>query len=500
MTVPESSDEASRKAGRSSAFALIGTAVGSIANFAVLLVVTAAYGQTLFGVFSAVTALFQLSGVLFRLGAEIGATYMIAREDPEDRPPTARAQLVVALVPVVIISLAVMAVGLLASESVARLLADSADEADYAAMLRIVSIALPFATIGEVLLGASRGFGSMNPTVIASNFGRQGGQLITVGAAALFTSSPQALAVAWAVPYILPVVYPAWWLWRRALATAATQPAEWGVFWRYTSPQAANAAVQGGLEKADIILLNSAVGADPTAVYSLANRFVHVVVLARYAINVSQSAVFARQFTHPDAAALNAVVSRVAGWTALLCGPVLWLLMIFPDAILTVLGAEYGAGSTALSILAGAMLLSLAAGPAEGLLLMSGASGLAFVNNAIALAVNLGLNIVLIPRYGPSGAAIAWAISLTLSRILAVVPLNRRHGVLAITGPLSGSLAIAGVSFGLVGAVARLFGGDEMPSLIVAAVIGVALFLLAVRRWSSTVRLDELIAGLRPAS
>ena len=496
----ESSSEESRKAGRSSAVALIGTAVGSVANFAVLLVVTAAYGQTLFGIFSAVTALFQLSGVLFRLGAEIGATYMIAREEPEDRPATARAQLLVALVPVVLISVAVMLVGLLGADPVASILAEPADEADYASMLRIIAVALPFATIGEVLLGASRGFGSMNPTVVASNFGRQGGQLLTVGLAAVLTDSPQALAVAWAAPYIVPVVYPAWWLWRRALRTADTQSAEWGVFWRYTSPQAANAAVQGGLEKADIIMLNSAVGADPTAVYSLANRFVHVVVLARYAINVSQSAVFARQFTRPDVAALNAVVSRVAGWTALLCGPVLWMLMVFPEAILTVLGTEYAAGTTALSVLAGAMLISLAAGPAEGLLLMSGASGLAFVNNAIALAVNLGLNLYLIPRYGPSGAAIAWAISLLLSRVLAVIPLRRRHGVLAITGPLSGSLAIAGVCFGLVGVAARLAGGDELVSLGIAGVVGTVLFLAAVRRWSSSVRLDELIAGLRPAS
>jgi len=490
-----------RREGRSSAWALIGTAVGAAANFALLIVVTAAYGQTLFGIFAAVTALFQLGAVLFRLGAEVGSTYAIARLRATGRGADARTVLVAALAPVVVVSVAVAAVVMAtAPDLAAALTKDAADRADYTDMLRILALALPVATVGEVLLGATRGFASMRPTVIASNFGRQFGQLVTVGAVAMVSDGATELAVAWAAPYLVTVAYPAVWLTfvlRDLGATSAAPP--WGSFWRYTSPQAANAAVQGGLEKADIILLGRLSGAESTAVYSLANRFVHVVVLARYALNVSQAAAFAEGFEAKAHDRVNDLAVKVATWTALVCGPVLWLLAVFPGAALTVVGAEYDGGATALTVLAVAMVVALWLGPVEGLLLMSGASMLALVNNGVALVVNLGLNLWLIPEYGATGAAVAWAISLLLGRMLSLIPLRRRFGVVSQGAPLVLAFATAALAFGGIGVLVRLVLGDSLVALVATAVLGgVALVAVTVRS-SAALRVDELVAGLRPA-
>ena len=482
-----------------SAWALIGTAVGAAANFAVLVLVSAVYGQTMFGVFAAATALFQLSAVLFRLGAEIGSTYLIARLRSNGSSDGARAAIVAAVVPVAVVSVLIAIGGIVAADPIARALSEDGTTDTYASMLRILALALPVATIGEVLLGATRGFGSMRPTVLASNFGRQAGQLVTVGAAAMVTRRTDILAFAWALPYAATVIHPALWL-RRATAgrTRSTGSIPWGPFWRYTSPQAANAAVQGGLEKTDIILLGRMTGADATAVYSLANRFVHVLVLSRYAINVSQSAAFAAGFERGDLTMIRKLADKVATWTLLVCGPALTLLVLFPDAVMTVLGAEYSAGSTSLAVLAGSVLVALLLGPVDGLLLMSGASMRSFVNSAIALALNIGLNLWLIPRYGPTGAAVAWTVALLAGRLLGLFPLQRRYAIQPLGHGLRSAVSVIAATVGVVGLALRLIVGDERTALAAAVVIGGGLFLAVVIRLHERLMVAELVAGLRP--
>ncbi|MCH7789016.1 MAG: lipopolysaccharide biosynthesis protein [Acidobacteria bacterium] len=493
--------DAQRRQGRSSAWALIGTAVGAIANFALLLLVSARYGQTLFGIFAAVTALFQLSVVLFRLGAEVGATYSIGKLGAEQDSAHARAVIVAAVAPVLAVSTLIAAVAFAAAGPIAEFLTEPADTATYERMLRTIAIALPIAAVGEVLLGATRGFSTMRPTVLASNFGRQTGQLFTVAIAATFSERADLLAAAWALPYLCTVAYPAWWLRRvlRDLGPTTRRP-PWRTFWRYTTPQAANAAVQGGLEKVDVIMLGRLGGADQTAVYSLANRFVHVVVLSRYALNASHSAEFAAGFDMGDTERVGRSASRVATWTALLCAPALFLLTIFPKTILGVVGESYEAGSASLQILAVTVLISLLLGPVEALLLMSGSSGRVLMHNAAALLLNLGLNAWLIPAHGPTGAAIAWGVSVMMSRTLSFFQLRRRESVSSTGTNLFSAMIAVTTTFGLGGLGARLVLGDDPLGLAVGATIGLISGSFVMARHSKVFRIDELIDGLRPRS
>ena len=56
------------------------------------------------------------------------------------------------------------------------------------------------------------------------------------------------------------------------------------------------------------------------------------------------------------------------------------------------------------------------AGPVDSVLLMAGHSWLSLRNSTVALVVNVGLNVLLIPLYGISGAAIAWAVCAGVTR------------------------------------------------------------------------------------
>ena len=99
-------------------------------------------------------------------------------------------------------------------------------------------------------------------------------------------------------------------------------------------------------------------------------------------------------------------------WLMLLTWPLYLSLAFFAPLLLRVFGPGFDTGATALAILCVAMLVSMATGPIDTVLLMAGKSGWNLANTAVALGLNVGLNLVLIPASGsaarPSPGRPAW--------------------------------------------------------------------------------------------
>ena len=79
-----------------------------------------------------------------------------------------------------------------------------------AAELRALAVALPFAALLDTLLGATRGYRAMGPTVLVDRIGRPLLQLAGIAAAAA-TGSAALLAPLWALPYLPAAIVV--WLW-----------------------------------------------------------------------------------------------------------------------------------------------------------------------------------------------------------------------------------------------------------------------------------------------
>ena len=77
--------------------------------------------------------------------------------------------------------------------------------------LRALAVALPFAALSDTLLGASRGYRVMRPTVIIDKIGRAAAQLIGV-LIAVSVGSFALVAPLWAVAYIPAATIGWFWL------------------------------------------------------------------------------------------------------------------------------------------------------------------------------------------------------------------------------------------------------------------------------------------------
>ena len=103
-------------------------------------------------------------------------------------------------------------------------------------------------------------------------------------------------------------------------------------------------------------------------------------------------------------------------------------VLAFGKPLLWLFGKDFGAGYDVMFILAVGMLSRAAVGPAERLLNMLGERKQCASVYALAFAINLVLCVLLIPRLGIEGAAVATSTALVVESILLYRIAKRRLG------------------------------------------------------------------------
>jgi O-antigen/teichoic acid export membrane protein len=117
-------------------------------------------------------------------------------------------------------------------------------------------------------------------------------------------------------------------------------------------------------------------------------------------------------------------------------------------------------------------------------------------NAAFAFALNLGLNIALIPRFGMSGAAVAWASSIVAVNLAAVVETRILVGVRPLGSGARVAVLSTAVAYGIVGGLVRWRMGSSVPAFVVAALGGTGLYAIFVSMARETLHLPELVRAL----
>lgn len=459
---------------RGGALNLVGAASAGLMGLALVFVVAHAYPQRVAGAFFAATSLFVILNAVSGLGSDIGLLRWLPRHLALGDRAAARRTLPIALVPVVTVACLAGGVLLAVAPYVATAFGVD-DPARVAAMLRVLAVFLPVAAAHDALLAATRGYARMRPTVVIEKIFRQWGQAGGVLAASLFTGSPVALALAWALPYLVGLVAAVIWYRRLAARPGAaagsgeraggtdghlTTRELAGRFWRMTAPRAVAQICQTALQRADIILIAALGSPREAAVYTAATRFMVIGQLGGQAVQQVMQPAVSRLLALDDRAGAARVYAGCTTWIVVLTWPVHLSVAAVAPVYLSLFGHGYGGGQYATVILALAMLVATGSGPVDVMLLMAGRSGLSLANNAAALAVDLLLNVLLIPPLGPTGAAIAWAAALVTGNLLPFFQVRRLLGMSPGTAGLLPAALAAGACFGVLPLLMRVSMGN----------------------------------------
>lgn len=407
---------------RGSAMTFAGAVVSTIATFALVIVVTRNVDPEAAGRFFAATAVFAMALATAGLGADTGLARFVLRADGTAE---VRGLVRTAALPVLVVTTALaLLLGL------------------WVPGTRVLMWALPFAAAADLSLAGLRAHATFRSTVVIDRIVRPGFQLLLVVAVLAWGGSGATLAVAWAAGYVVSALLAVRAL-HQHLGGSLHAPGPLGTdpraFWSFTWPRAVARIAQVAIQKLDIVLVAALLGAAEAAAYTVATRFVVFGQLANQAVSSVVQPRFTLILTEDtdDRTTLNRVFGTTTCWSMLLAWPVYACVAAAPSAYLAWFGNGYASAENRLVVLVmvAGMLVAVASGPVDTLLLMSGRSGRSLVNTLIALAVDVGLCLLLVPILGIAGAAVAWVASVVLRTILAGVQL---HGDLDLRPDLRG--------------------------------------------------------------
>jgi O-antigen/teichoic acid export membrane protein len=484
---------------------------GALLGFALTVLVSRWLQPRLSGVLFELIALFTILSNVFVLGADTGLTRWISRARAVGDLFRARRVITVALLPVLIVGAVGSVATWIAAPQLASIFLHGMTPGTAANGIRLMAVMVPLGAMSVCMLAAARGYGRMWPNLAIEGVGKPVARLGLVLVALAAGWGLRGAIIAWSLPVAVGLVggmlilnrlihaeMPTVSRSREQRSTDVSRPGLADEFWRFAAPRGLAGMFQFVVLWLDILLVGWLTSSYSAGVYAAVSKLALLGAFAlegtRLAIGPHFSALFARH----QLADAEELYQGATSWLVLVSWPLYLIFAIFPVVALGIFGQKYTAGAAALVVLSLAMLVNLGTGNVTVVLLMAGKSSWNVLNAAAALAVNVGLNVVLIPRIGIVGAAIAWAASILVDNVAALAEV---HWVLGMEPfgrgyPVAAAAALG--SFGVPGVIARAVLGQSLAGLAATVAVGVPCFALVSYLARSRLQLTGLVAALRP--
>ncbi len=449
------------------------------------------------GIFFQAIAVFSILLVVTQFGASATVVKSVSEYRALGRTPDIPRGIVVSLLPAAVLSLAAAIGIVLFASPLADALVKGGNRHDAVLYLRILAPFVPLASLLAILLGATRALGTMTPTVFLDSIGKPSLRLVCVAAVSAVTLSPLALGAAWGAPLALALAIVSVTVARLVRRTqrlerrAELRPRPFGVLAReiygLTAPQWLADAFQLAVLWIDVLLVGALASSREAGIYGAVSRLVMVGSLGLAALVLVLGPVLSALLARDQLQHARLAYRMTTVWLSAAIVPVFLLMATFAPLIVRIFGAEFGPGARALTILSLAMSVEVMAGPTLLTLLMGGRSRVILAISAVGFAVNLGLNVILIPRWGMTGAAIAWTSSIALVNLLALGRIRRLWGINPFDGTFVIVVASAAICYGGGGFVGTHLAGQTVAALVVTAALATMFYGAAL--WSLRARL-----------
>lgn len=496
-----------RRLARGTGILLPATLVGNALLLGLDFYVNGVLGNAGYGVFNAVTRVMGLAGFVVLLGMENAVIRYVARSSvPDGRSVAMRAAAWVCGASVIAATLLIV--------TAPRTAAWVDPSPGTALALQIAAVSLPFAGLRMVAVAAAQGWGEVTPRAVlmflvwpmaqiigvtliwsagsgssGSGFGAGSGGVAGVTAAYTLSMAMGAgLAVVFAVRAARQGVPGA----SSGPSSRATSSAE---LLRFAWPLWAQGILMALYTWADQVLLAGLRSAEDAGIYGPVARLAPLFGLGLGALNGMFAPMIAEKHAAGKQEELQALYRTVTRWALVIALPPAVLSLVRPEVVLGLWPHGSPEASDALRVTVVAQLICTAVGSVNYLLIMAGRERMVLWNAIPAVVVNFAASFLLIPRYGPVGAALANALAMVFANVLAFLQVRstlqitpfRSFGIgrAAVASVLAG-LAVAFIPTGFVcrvvpiGALAGRWVEGALFGMLTLAVFGGALGLLGL--------------------
>ena len=493
---------------RHGGLAMAGTSAAAVLGFLLTLTVTRGLSTTAAGQFFSATAVFFVLQTFLSFGVGAGLVRFVPRLIALGRTADVPALLVVAVVPVVVLGAAGSAALDALAPTLAARIARGADVAGTTTALRLLALFLLVGVLETVAVEGTRAFGSIAGYVLNQQIALPLARPVLVALAVAVHAPLWGVVLAWLVPLVVVGVLATRVVLRALRREFGTTlpwpprtlplPAIAREYWAFTGARGLAGVIDILLTWLDVLLVAALVSSATAAVYAAASRFVTTGTLVLSAMRLAIAPQLSSALAREDRQGASAMYLAASQWVVLASWPLYLLMAAFAPTVLRLFGEGYVRGAPALSILCLAMMVNLAAGNVGTVLLMGGKSLWVLADKVGVLTVNVVADLVLIPPYGISGAAVGWAVTIVVDSLLAFSQVRWGMRVGGDSRGLRAAAVLALLCFGASGLAVRLVLGSSPLALLGCTVVATTAYALLLHRRRETLDLGPLLAGVRP--
>lgn len=404
-------------AAKGSGIAFFGSLFEYAFRFAFSIVITRSIGAEQFGLYTLALTAVTFAAAVADLGLSIGVMRFVPifAQERDEAGLWGLLQSTAALVGTISLFMA-GGVFALADPLAERLL----HEPSLAPLLRLASVAVPLGALTTVAVEATRGFKQMQYKVYAQDIAFQMVKFVLtvillslgLGVFGALMAHVTALTVAIGLlVYFLHRLFPL----NRPLRSARWDV---GSLLRYSLPLYLSEFIRSSSGRIGTLLLGMMGAAVSVGVYAVASRVSDVGSLFLLSIASVSMPIVSDLYHRKDHAKLGSLYQTVTKWSLSFNLPFFLTVLLFAKPLLSVFGMDFSAGAASLIVLSLGILAKAAIGIPGVLISMTGHSKLFLLNSIVTVIMTLVFQLLLIPRWGVFGAAMAATISLTFDNAL----------------------------------------------------------------------------------
>jgi O-antigen/teichoic acid export membrane protein len=286
-----------------------------------------------------------------------------------------------------------------------------------ATVLRGFAFVLPFFVFMSMTAWATQGFKTVTYAAYVQQLIRPGLFLLFVGVCYLLGAKIFGVIAAYALAMLLAGLVGLYYL-RKLFPDLFDRRAEtrfeikslFGV----SIPMSITQGAQYLNNFSAILILTVFAAGPPVGLFNAAARTATFLTVVRFAFSGIFSPIISGLHARQDTEEMGRLYKDVSRWIFTGALALFLVLVVFAPEVMSIFGKAFGAGVTALIIVAVAQLFSSSIGPAPRMLAMTGNQNYAMIATSVSAITGVVVSLVLIPRYEVMGAAIGMATAIVV--------------------------------------------------------------------------------------
>jgi O-antigen/teichoic acid export membrane protein len=389
-------------------------------DFVIVIALARFLGAYSYGLYSLGIIVLSISSLIARFGLNNGVLKYVALYSGVNNEEKTKGTIIQSIIFTLALGLVIGFIVYIFSSQIA----DIYQKKDLAPVIKIFAVAIPFSALLPVLSGITRGFKTNKYMVIGTNIIKVIANLVFI---ILFFYLGLGLSGAvWAniigiIAAVLFFLYSIKKLFPGIILREIVPKFETKKLLSTSVPLLAIGMISFLIHWTDTLMVGYFLSAEDVGIYRVAIQVATTILIFINAFNSIFASTISDFYYRNKKEDLNNLFKTVTRWGLYLGLLVFLIILISPDEILQLFGKSFLLGRNSLLLLSFGQIINVGVGATGFMLMMTNREKIESLNAAGILILNIILNLILIPRLGIIGAAIATSVSIGVINILRVI-------------------------------------------------------------------------------